>query len=576
MDEKMNDMWGEQTGSLSQTSEKAAYFTESKFAMFVHWGLYSQAGGKWQGKFFHGISEWLMAIKRISASDYASLAKEFNPADFNAADFVSVAKPAGMKYIIVTAKHHEGFAMFRSQDPFNACDGTPFKRDPLAELVEECRKQGLGLGFYYSQFQDWQAYNRWDKSLENSDFDHYFRTKCLPQIRELMTNYGKLTLLWFDTPGKMTYEQSQEIVDMIRELQPQALVNSRIGNGVGDYVSMNDNEVPAMKTPGLWECIRTSNGSWGYAEADTNFCSAREILQDLIRVVARGGTYMVNVGPDRQGRIPEPCRYALMEAGKWMQKYADKVIYSAKASCWDYVRPWGDCTRKGCSAFFILDDFVPGKTIVEYHFPGTVEKVLLLGKNREIPFTQQGEKLRITLPLEIGTDMFEVLEVLCSSEIPDSSNSVPALNADYPCRLGAEHAQVVNAEHKHHFWAERFGEFTYINIICNWQKNARASWQIAVDTPGYYRVKISYQNVDLDNRVWQIISSSGEKIIRWLPDARALPPSPSQTEPVARFHTANAGVLKFDQPGEYTLTFCSPEPEKSSNLQVSELILEKF
>ena len=180
MDEKMNDMWGEQTGSLSQTSEKAAYFTESKFAMFVHWGLYSQAGGKWQGSFFHGISEWLMAIKRISASDYASLAKEFNPADFNAADFVSVAKAAGMKYIIVTAKHHEGFAMFRSQDPFNACDGTPFKRDPMAELAEECRKQGLGLGFYYSQFQDWQAYNRWDKTLENSDFDHYFRTKCLP------------------------------------------------------------------------------------------------------------------------------------------------------------------------------------------------------------------------------------------------------------------------------------------------------------------------------------------------------------------------------------------------------------
>ena len=391
-----------------------------------------------------------------------------------------------------------------------------------------------------------------------------------------MTNYGKLTLLWFDTPGQMTREQSQEIVDMIRELQPQALVNSRIGNGVGDYVSMNDNEVPAMKTPGLWECIRTGNGSWGYSEADTNFCSAREILQDLIRVAARGGTYMVNVGPDRKGCIPEPCRYALLEAGKWMQKYADKVIYSSQASCWNHVRPWGDCTRKGNSAFFILDDFVPGKTIVEYHFPGTVEKVVWLGKNREVNFSQQGEKLCITLPAEVGTDLFEVLEVVCSSEIPDSSNSFPVVTADYPCRLGAEHAQVVNAEHKHDFWAERFGEFIYVNIIHNWQPDARATWKLAVDTPGYYRVKISYQNVDTENRVWQILCSSGEKIIRWLPDAQALPPSPFQTEPVARFYTANAGVLKFEQSGEYTLSLCSFEPEKSSKLQVSELILEKF
>ena len=143
--EKMNELWGSTASCLSAESPKAAYFRQSKFAMFVHWGLYSQAGGQWNGKTYHGITEWLMCTANISAKDYAELAKEFNPSEFNAADFVATAKAAGMKYIIITAKHHEGFAMFKSADPFNIYDATPFKRDPMAELAEECRKQGLGI-----------------------------------------------------------------------------------------------------------------------------------------------------------------------------------------------------------------------------------------------------------------------------------------------------------------------------------------------------------------------------------------------------------------------------------------------
>lgn len=574
--EQMNEMWGSTESKLNADSPKAAYFKQSKFAMFVHWGLYSHLGGVWQDKTYHGITEWLMCTAKISAEDYAKVAGDFNPSEFNAADFVATAKNAGMKYIIVTAKHHEGFAMFKSVDKFNVVDATPFKRDIMAELAEECQRQDIGLGFYYSQFQDWQAYNRWDPALENADFDKYFREKCIPQITELLTNYGKLALIWFDTPGKMTLEQSQEIVDLVHRLQPQALVNSRIGNGVGDYSSMNDNEVPAKRIPGLWECIRTSNNSWGYSAIDKDFCSAFEILQDLVHVVARGGTYMVNVGPDPLGNIPQPCRYALLETGKWLKKYGDQVIYSAESSPWDSSRSWGDCTRRGNCAYFVLNKWLPGQTISDCGFKGKIKEVIWLGENMELDFEQNGSYFKIHLPMQRGNDLMEVIQIICEDVIPDTDESVIYAAADIPCHLKAESAILVNAELKHDFWAERFGEFYYTNIIHNFAPDSKAVWEFELEQAGYYRILIKYQRVDLDNRVWRISNGEGNSIERWLPDAQQLPPPPLQNEPTARFHIAKAGVMYFKNPGRQTLTVTAADNSVSSPLHLAEIILEKF
>lgn len=574
--EKMNEMWGSTAGCLAADSPKAAFFRNSKFAMFVHWGLYSQAGGEWNGKTYHGISEWLMCTARISARDYAAAAARFNPTGFNAAEFVGVAKAAGMKYIVVTAKHHEGFAMFRSSDPFNVVDATPFGRDPMAELAGECRKQGLGFGFYYSQFQDWQAYNRWDESLKDRDFETYFRKKCLPQIKELLTGYGKLALVWFDTPGQMTPEQSREIVDLIHTYQPDTLINSRIGNGVGDYSSLNDNEVPAKRTPGLWECIRTSNGSWGYAAIDRDFCSAREILGDLIQVTARGGTYMVNVGPDRSGVIPDPCRHALLKCGEWLRKYGDAAIYGADPSPWPSVRSWGDCTRRGNKAFFILREWRPGKTFCDFGFPGKVREITWLATGDKVNFIQQDNWLKITLPERAGKELYEVLEIVCDAPIGELENHVAAADPELPCVLKAEHAILRGADFIHDFWAERFGEFIYVNIITHWKAHSEARWEFELAEPGYYRVSIRYQKVDLSNRVWRITGSEGQVIERWLPDAQPLPPTPLQTEPAARFHTVHAGVMQFSRKGHHSLVLTSCRSGSESELQVSELIMERF
>ncbi len=574
--EKMNELWGETSSRLSTESPKAAYFKQSKFAMFVHWGLYSQAGGEWNGKTYHGISEWLMCTAKISAQDYAAFASQFNPKEFNAADFVGIAKAAGMKYIVVTAKHHEGFAMFHSKDPFNVVDATPFGRDPLAELAEECRRQNIGLGFYYSQFQDWQAYNSWDDSLKDNDFEHYFRNKCLPQIEELLTRYGKLALLWFDTPGKMTPEQSQEIVELIRRHQPEALVNSRIGNGVGDYSSLNDNEVPARRTPGLWECIRTSNGSWGYSAIDQDFCSASEIIWDLVSVTARGGTYMVNVGPDRSGSIPEALRHSLLKCGAWLRKYGDAAIYGASSSPWTAARNWGDCTRRGNKAYFILREWTPGRTIADFGFPGKIQKITWLSNGEEVPFIQKGNWLKIALPEKIGNELYEVLEIECAEIIGELDEDVIAVDGIFPCHLNAELAALQGAEFIHDFWAERFGEFYYVNIITHWKARSEAKWVFQLEQSGYYRIYLRYQKIDLQNRTWKICGSEGQVIQRWLPDAQPLPPPPLQTEPTARFHTVCAGVIEFRETGQHWLSFSSCQPELESEMQLAELILEKF
>jgi alpha-L-fucosidase len=248
-DSAMDKLWGERLEL--DAGERGSWFKQAKYAMFIHWGLYSELAGDWKGKTYFGIGEWIMNkyLAGISVDDYRALAKDFNPVKFDAKAWVSLAKQSGMKYIVITAKHHDGFAMYGSKaSSYNIVDASPFKRDPLKELADECRKQGLGFGFYYSQYQDWNekdAYgNAWDFNPKDAQFDKYFKEKCEPQVRELVTQYGDLAVLWFDTPGKMTKEHSMALVNLVREHQPRCLINSRIGNGVGDYSSLGDMEIP--------------------------------------------------------------------------------------------------------------------------------------------------------------------------------------------------------------------------------------------------------------------------------------------------------------------------------------------
>ena len=333
-------------------NERMAWWREAKFGMFIHWGLYAVPAGEWDGVFKHpGAGEWLQHDRKISIKDYAVNAARFNPTQFNADDWVALAKAAGMKYIIITAKHHEGFAMFKTASPFNIVDDTPFKRDPLKELAAACQRQGLKLGFYYSQDQDWNtpggsaAGGHWDPAQDGS-FSDYVHNKVIPQLKELLTNYQPYpAVIWFDTPNKMTPELSAEIVALLHQY-PELIWNNRMGGG-----DKGDTETPEQRIPptGMgrdWESCMTINNTWGFRKDDTNWKSTETLIHNLIDIASKGGNYLLNVGPTAEGIIPAPEVDRLRAMGAWL-KVNGEAIYGTTASPVPGGLSGGRITRKG-------------------------------------------------------------------------------------------------------------------------------------------------------------------------------------------------------------------------------------
>jgi alpha-L-fucosidase len=312
---------------------RLAWFREAKYGLFIHWGLYAIPAGEWKGQAVPGIGEWIMHRARIPVREYEALAKQWNPVEFDAEAWVRLARDAGMKYVVITSKHHDGFALFRSKaSPFNVFDATPFRRDILQELAAACARAKMPLGFYYSQAQDWHepngAGNEWDFGPdERKDFDRYLREKAEPQVRELLTRYGPVALVWFDTPRLMTPERAQRFTELVRSLQPQCLIDGRLG-AAGDYVSTGDNVIPSKVGDEAWETPATINHTWGYKKDDDDWKSPGDVTFKLVDIVSKGGNYLLNVGPMANGVIPAPSQDVLRTVGRWL-KTNGEAVYGA-------------------------------------------------------------------------------------------------------------------------------------------------------------------------------------------------------------------------------------------------------
>ena len=323
--------------------ERLQWFREAKYGLFIHWGLYAIPAGEWKGRYSPGIGEWIMHRLKIPRQEYSQLAEWFNPHKFDADTWVKMAIDAGMKYIVITSKHHDGFAMYHSKvSNYNIVDATPFKRDPIKELAEACARHNMPFGFYYSQAQDWYepggVGNEWDfpsdeEKDKNGAYDKYLREKAVPQVRELLQNYGPVCLMWFDTPRRMNAQRGQIFIDAVRELQPKTLIDGRLlpGGAGGDYISTSDNVIPDTKMDTDWEVPATINHTWGYRKDDENWKSPGEIVFKLVDIVSKGGNYLLNVGPTAEGVIPEGSVNSLITAGRWIKVHGE-AIYGAGRS----------------------------------------------------------------------------------------------------------------------------------------------------------------------------------------------------------------------------------------------------
>ena len=335
----------------AQRDARMKWWREAKFGLFIHFGVYAVPAGVYQGKPTPGASEWILNDMQITIANYRQFANGFNPTHYDPEAWVRLAKDAGMKYIVITAKHHEGFALYDSKvDTWNAVTGSPYGRDLLKPLAAACQKYGLKLGFYYSQAQDWVhpgggAYKaKWDDA-QQGNFDEYLDKVALPQVKELLTQYGPVAVLWWDTPAEMTPTRAARFLPLLK-LQPGIITNNRLGGGVE-----GDTETPEQFIPTTgyrdgrdWESCMTMNNTWGYSSRDHDFKSSQTLVRNLVGAASKGGNYLLNIGPTAQGDIPSPEVQALREIGAWM-KTNGQAIYATHASPFKRLS-WGRCTQK--------------------------------------------------------------------------------------------------------------------------------------------------------------------------------------------------------------------------------------
>tara|TARA_B110000908_G_scaffold171011_1_gene232332 strand:+ start:2805 stop:4313 length:1509 start_codon:yes stop_codon:yes gene_type:complete len=434
-------------------------FNDNKYGMFIHWGLYSQCGGVWQGERMEDgpgtgprVAEWIMRRKEIPREEYAKLADTFNPVKFDADAWVAIAKAAGMKYMVITSKHHDGFALFDSKvNDYNVVKATPFGRDIIRELEQACRKGGISFGVYYSHALDWRDggdsgmkdycndkkpqqflfINRFDPSPVS--FDDYIANKSLPQVRELVDNYD-LAEIWLDTPIYIPARYSFEFYKTIYDANPETLVSQRIGNGFGDIGTPGDNVIPDAVIANTWEGIATTNNSWGYKSYDTDWKSPSETLYWLIENVSKGGNFLLNVGPDGSGTIPAESVKNLLEVGKWL-KVNGPAIYGTKPWKVSHEGPT-DLKIKGTnhrkkeklSFEFESNDFwftqkngkiyaialarPEGNTVSIQSLKGlSISSIQVLGESGEVKWSETDGAVEVTLPTLETQRMGYALEI---------------------------------------------------------------------------------------------------------------------------------------------------------------------
>ena len=406
---------------------------QNKYSMFIHFGLYSVYGGVYNGKpVTFGYSEQIQSFAGIFSDWYGDTALEFDPVKFNADEIVALAKEAGMRSIVITTKHHDGFCMFKTATtPYNSVDATPSKRDYVKELSDACRRGGINFAIYYSLI-DWNYPHAYPISSHNCDFitpQHHEFSKA--QVTELLTNYGPISELWFDM-GSNRPEQSQELYELVHKLQPNCMVSGRLGNGWYDFAVMADNKYPEGALQAPWQSAASMfDETWSYRswqKRGDKHEKAMEKLRSLINVVSHGGNFLLNIGPRGDGSVVEFESEVLKEIGAWLKENGE-AIYATEASPFREDFAWGKSTRKGNKLYLILSGEYPANGAIELNMP---EYKLQESKGNLTSANMKGSKVMITLPENAYNDQtIQVVELTFDREVLPQANANVARTSNY-------------------------------------------------------------------------------------------------------------------------------------------------
>lgn len=385
------------TPEQQERARRLAWFRDARFGMFIHWGLYSQIGRH----------EWVMNRERIPVAEYEKYARTWQPKPNAARDWARLAKQAGMRYMVMTTKHHEGFCLFNSAlTDYNSVKRGP-RRDLVAEYVEAARAEGLRVGFYYSMM-DWHhpdgANCKHDESARRR-FVNYIHG----QVRELCTNYGKVDIMWYDVSWPLNAEtwESAKLNAMVRELQPDIIINDR--SQLPEDFGTPEQHITPAKGGRAWEACMTFNESWGYTPIDTNYKNAWQVVSMLRTVAAGGGNLLLNIGPTPNGDVPPICRRELVKVGKWLSEYGAS-IYEASDPMEQEWMITGASTRKGDVVYYHCNRWAGEELAIG----GLVNKVkgVKLMNGPKVRFTQKRDRLVIRgLPAQAPNPLDTVIEI---------------------------------------------------------------------------------------------------------------------------------------------------------------------
>lgn len=579
IDDAVSGWWA---ASMKTHDARVAWWRDARFGMFIHWGIYSLPGGEWKGKRVDGYAEHLMRKEKIPRAGYLELAHQFNPVKFDADKWVKAARQAGMRYLIITAKHHDGFAMYNSKvSDFNVVKQTAWKHDPMADLSAACKKYGIKFGFYYSHAFDWEhpdaPGNDWDYKNPGGDLNlyggrdwydlhpellpkavRYVDEKAIPQIKELLNLYHP-DILWFDTPQKLPLSENIRILQAIRETDPNVVVNGRLARSanlnMGDYRNTSDRPAEFFPVDGDWEAIPTTNESYGYSKYDKSHKPLGFFIQLLAKSASRGGNLLMNIGPMGDGEFAPEDVNILNGLAKWMNKNSESIYKTTKTPL--PFQSWGVSTRRGNLLYLHVFNWPINNNIIVGGIKSDISRAYLLAdpSKKELSFKRiDSLDVRINVPSQASDQANTVIVLETKGAI--QTDSVRLLSGSSVInRLLAFDAKLIGKGFG--FGDGKTGKY----YVEGWSKKKQLiKWDFRLIQPAAYKIVLKYLADSTDAGSYQITIGNLVKKAEVLSSVKE------------EIKTIDLGEVSLS-PGIHTLQITPVEITKSALMKILEIQL---